>query len=292
MKAVGIIGIGLVGHALADRFVAAGIQPVGLDINAAAVQRFKERGLPCASSIRQLCEQTDVLVLAVFDTDDVAGIVHQLVAQSGVRQPDGLIDCSTGDPERIEALSATARRAGLRYVEAPLSGSSEQIAKGEAVMIMGGYADDLAHLQPVLEIISPTRFEVGGPGMAARAKLATNLVLGLNRAVLAEGMMFAEGLGLSRERFLELVMATPARSEAARVKGPRMVHQQFDPPQSRIRQHLKDVQLMLVASAENGQRLPFSEVHAALMEAAVRSGDGELDNAAIIRQIARERLPR
>jgi 3-hydroxyisobutyrate dehydrogenase-like beta-hydroxyacid dehydrogenase len=103
-------------------------------------------------------------------------------------------------------------------------------------------------------------------------------------------MLFAESLGISRERFLELVMATPARSEAARVKGPRMVQQRFDPPQSRIRQHLKDVQLMLAASAACGQRLPLSEVHAALMQAALRSGDGELDNAAIIRQIARERL--
>jgi 3-hydroxyisobutyrate dehydrogenase-like beta-hydroxyacid dehydrogenase len=290
MTAVGVIGLGLVGHALADRLVAAGIKLVGLDINAAAVQGFKDRGLPCAHSIRQLCEQTDVLVLAVFDSDGVASIIQELITQTSLRKPGGLIDCSTGDPDHIEALSENARRAGLRYVEAPLSGSSEQIAKGEAVMMMGGHADDLAYLQPVLEIISPTRFELGGPGMAARAKLATNLVLGLNRAVLAEGMLFAESLGISRERFLELVMATPARSEAARVKGPRMVQQRFDPPQSRIRQHLKDVQLMLAASAACGQRLPLSEVHAALMQAALRSGDGELDNAAIIRQIARERL--
>jgi 3-hydroxyisobutyrate dehydrogenase-like beta-hydroxyacid dehydrogenase len=114
-------------------------------------------------------------------------------------------------------------------------------------------------------------------------------VLGLNRAVLAEGFVFAERLGIAPETFLALVLATPARSDAALAKGERMVREDFA-PQSRIHQHLKDVQLMLAAAQAAGQRLPLSETHAALLRAAVQAGDGELDNAAILRQLRREAL--
>ena len=113
--------------------------------------------------------------------------------------------------------------------------------------------------------------------------------MGLNRAALAEGIVFAESLGIPPASFLQLVLSTPARSEAAVVKGNMMVNEQFE-PQSRIRQHLKDVQLMLDMAKGLQQNLPLSQTHAGLMKDAVAAGDGELDNAAIIRQIRRSKL--
>jgi 3-hydroxyisobutyrate dehydrogenase-like beta-hydroxyacid dehydrogenase len=80
------------------------------------------------------------------------------------------------------------------------------------------------------------------------------------------------------------VLATPARSAAAETKGAMMVSGRFDNPQSRIRQHLKDVRLMLAQASGSGQPLPLSASHATLMDAAVQAGDGDLDNAGLIRQ--------
>jgi 3-hydroxyisobutyrate dehydrogenase-like beta-hydroxyacid dehydrogenase len=120
--------------------------------------------------------------------------------------------------------------------------------------------------------------------MGTKAKLATNLVLGLNRAVLAEGFAFAEALGIAPGRFLELVLATPARSDAALVKGPLMVSGDFA-PRSRVRQHLKDVDLMLQGAQDAGLALPFSELHARLLREAVAAGEGDLDNAAILKRL-------
>jgi 3-hydroxyisobutyrate dehydrogenase-like beta-hydroxyacid dehydrogenase len=168
-----------------------------------------------------------------------------------------------------------------------LSGSSQQIQQGTATMLLGAAPAALQRHAALLDALSPQRIVVGGAGMGARAKLATNLVLGLNRAALAEGMVFAERLGIAPGTFLKLVLATPAASAAAHAKGALMVSGEFT-PQSRIHQHLKDVNLMLHQSAAAGQRLPLSETHAALLRAAVAAGDGELDNAAIIRQIRRE----
>jgi 3-hydroxyisobutyrate dehydrogenase-like beta-hydroxyacid dehydrogenase len=104
-------------------------------------------------------------------------------------------------------------------------------------------------------------------------------------------MVFAQTLGIQPATFLQLVLKTPARSEAAVVKGPMMVDGQFE-PQSRIRQHLKDVQLMLDMAQSSSQNLPLSQTHFQLMRKAMEQGDGELDNAAIILQMRREKTVR
>ncbi len=231
--------------------------------------------------------EADCVVLAVFDTRDVIEIVE---APDGLLAPGHrvrwIVDCSTGNPEWLEPLAARLKTRNVDLIEAPLSGSSAQIAAGEATLLLGGDARAIGECDALLQAIASQRIHVGAAGMGARAKLATNLVLGLNRAVLAEGMVFAEALGIAPDRFLQLVLATPARSAAAETKGELMVRGDFT-PQSRIRQHLKDVDLMLSSAATAGIALPFSEAHAQLMRAAVAAGDGDLDNAAIIRQIKR-----
>jgi 3-hydroxyisobutyrate dehydrogenase-like beta-hydroxyacid dehydrogenase len=227
------------------------------------------------------------VVLAVFDT---AGVVLVVEGAGGLLKGGAvrlLVDCSTGDPDALQALAARLAQRHVAQLEAPLSGSSRQIGEGTATMLLGGEAGTVAAHADLLDALAPKRIHVGGAGMGARAKLATNLVLGLNRAALAEGLVFAERLGIAPATFLELVLATPARSDAALAKGGLMVRGDFA-PQSRIRQHLKDVQLMLAAAEAARQRLPLTEAHAALLQAAVSAGDGDLDNAAIVRQLRRE----
>jgi 3-hydroxyisobutyrate dehydrogenase-like beta-hydroxyacid dehydrogenase len=287
---VGLIGLGLVGQAIAQRLKAANIAALGYDIRPEARDAFAAQGFAVATTAREVGAASASVVLAVFDT---AGVIDSVESAQGLLagpapQTTLLIDCSTGDPELLQALATRLAARGVAFVEAPLSGSSEQIAAGSATMLVGTDAATLDRATPLLAAIASTRVHVGGAGMGARAKLATNLVLGLNRAVLAEGMVFAERLGIAPAAFLELVLATPARSAAAEAKGRMMVEERFA-PQSRIRQHLKDVDLMLAAAAAQGQGLPLSQTHAALMRAAVAAGDGELDNAAIVRQLRRER---
>lgn len=262
-RTVGLIGLGLVGRAIAARLQAAGFEVLGYDKSPQAMQGFEGKATVEAKSAKRI-------VLAVFDTPDVAQIAAEAT-------PDLFIDCTAGDPRGIEALARELAAKGVRYVEAPLSGSSEAIRRGEATMFMGG---DVSGCEDILAAISSRQHRLGAPGMAARAKLATNLVLGLNRAALAEGMAFAESLGIARAQFLELVRGSPAASTAALAKGEQMVARNFS-PESRIRQHLKDVRRMLEYTAF---ALPLTEAHEKLLAAAVAAGDGDLDNAALIRR--------
>ena len=289
---IGIVGLGLVGRALAQRLKDAGYVCIGSDIRQEAMDFFAAQGYAIQTSVAQLAQSVDILILAVFDTSGVQGVVHQILQAKSNHPTESeltLMDCSTGDPIALENLATQLEANGMRFLEAPLSGSSVQIENGEATLLLGGETADVQRLVPLLKVLATQSIHVGGVGMAARAKLATNLVLGLNRAALAEGMVFAESLGIAPQTFLDLVLATPARSDAAVVKGNMMVNAQFA-PQSRIRQHLKDVQLMLDIAQVHQQNLPLSQTHAALMRDAVAAGDGELDNAAIVQQIRRSKL--
>lgn len=289
---IGIVGLGLVGRALAQRLKDAGYVCIGSDIRQEAMDFFAAQGYAIQTSVAQLAQSVDILILAVFDTSGVQGVVHQILQAKSNHPTESeltLMDCSTGDPIALENLATQLKANGMRFLEAPLSGSSVQIENGEATLLLGGETADVQRLVPLLKVLATQSIHVGGVGMAARAKLATNLVLGLNRAALAEGMVFAESMGIAPKAFLDLVLATPARSDAAVVKGNMMVNAQFA-PQSRIRQHLKDVQLMLDIAQVHQQNLPLSQTHAALMRDAVAAGDGELDNAAIVQQIRRSKL--
>jgi 3-hydroxyisobutyrate dehydrogenase-like beta-hydroxyacid dehydrogenase len=129
---------------------------------------------------------------------------------------------------------------------------------------------------------------VGANGDGARLKLATNLVLGLNRAALAEGIVLAEAMGLDPGQTLEVLRASAAYSRIMDSKGSKMIGGDFTPV-ARLSQHLKDVRLMLGAAAECGLPLPFTETHRDVLERAEVEGWGDLDNSAIIKTLRKDR---
>jgi 3-hydroxyisobutyrate dehydrogenase-like beta-hydroxyacid dehydrogenase len=116
-----------------------------------------------------------------------------------------------------------------------------------------------------------------------------NLILGLNRAALAEGLVFATRLGLDPVAFLEVARGSAAYSQVMDVKGNLMARREFRQPQSRVDQSLKDFTLMLDQARATGQDLPFASVYARMLEDCVAHGEAEWDNAAIADAIARRR---
>ena len=175
-----------------------------------------------------------------------------------------VLDCGTGDPDQVVALAVRLAARGVRLVDGPLSGSSQQIREGSAVMMMGGDREACDALEPVLAAIAPRHFLLGPPGSGARAKLATNLLLGLNRAALAEALVFAEALGIDLPSFLELCRATPAYSRAIDAKGKRMIEGEFAPRQYRIARHRQGCEPDDRCCAQRaGHALPLTTTHAA-----------------------------
>jgi 3-hydroxyisobutyrate dehydrogenase-like beta-hydroxyacid dehydrogenase len=287
---VGVIGTGLMGEVFARRLVAAGFGVIGFDVDPAKSAGLREFGGRAAGSIADVVRAATVIVLSVFNTDQVEQVVEQeilpLLGQDA-GHPGKIVLCtSTCDPDRVAALAARVVPQGLRFLETPVSGTSEQVRQGDGVGLIGGDAAVAAEVDDVLQVLFPRRFHVGAAGDGGRTKLAVNLILGLNRLALAEGLVFATRLGLDPAAFLKVAQASAAYSQVMETKGAKMIARDFR-PEGRAKQTLKDVHLMLDQARKIGQPLPLLGVNADVLEACVRHGEAELDNSVIVEEIRR-----
>ncbi len=291
MATAGVIGAGLLGTALAQRLMQARFDVLAYDVEATKRAAIEQLGARSVASLAEAVAQCAVLVLAVFSTDQVEQVVEGaggVLETLGPEDAPRIVICtSTCDPDRLAALAARVEARGVRFLEVPISGTSRQVAAGDGVGLVGGDHAVMAQAAPVLDAICPRRFHLGRVGNGSRAKLAVNLILGLNRAAIAEGLVFAERLGLDRAGFLEVARGSAAYSSVMDIKGPLMARREFANPQSRVDQSLKDFHLMLKQAEAAGQELPFAAVYARLLEDCVQNGEAEWDNAAIVEAIAR-----
>ena len=284
---VAIVGLGLMGEVYARRLLDVGIPVTGFDVDPARRARLAEIGGNPANSIAELAKPARCIIIAVFSTDQVEDVIeNHLLPALGDKSNKIVLVMSTVDPDRVAALAGRVMPRGIRYLDVPVSGTSDQVRRGDGVALIGGDATIADEVAPVLDALFARRFHVGKIGDGGRAKLAVNLILGLNRLALAEGLVFAERLGLDPAAFLEVAKGSASYSQVMDTKGQKMVRGDFS-PEGRVKQTLKDAHLMLEQGAAIGQPLKMLEVHADVLEACVKAGEAELDNSAIIKEVRR-----
>jgi 3-hydroxyisobutyrate dehydrogenase-like beta-hydroxyacid dehydrogenase len=285
---IGLIGLGLMGSAMAERFLARGFGVLGFDIDPACLAGLVSRGGRAGASVAQLAVSCRRIILSLPNSEVVHTVLGQLEPE--LRPGQVIVDTTTGRPEAALAESRRLAGRGVPYVEAMISGNSSQVRTGEVLIIAGGAAEAIAQCDDLFACFARKVHHVGTWGSASGMKLVSNLVLGLNRAVLAEALAFAGKLGLDLVATLAVLRESMAYSRVMDTKGDKMIAGDFE-PQARLSQHLKDVRLMLESAARAGQRLPLSETHRELLELAERLDLGALDNSAILRAIEAQRLP-
>jgi len=284
---VAIIGLGLMGEVYARRLLDAGIPVTGFDIDPARRARLAEIGGRPARTIAELAAPARCIIIAVFSTDQVEDVIeNHLLPALGDGSNKIVLCMSTCDPDRVAALAGRIIPRGIRYLDVPVSGTSDQVRRGDGVALIGGDSAVADEVKPVLDALFVRRFHVGKIGDGGRAKLAVNLILGLNRLALAEGLVFAERLGLDPAAFLDVARGSASYSQVMETKGLKMLRGDFS-PEGRVKQTLKDCHLMLDQAAAVGQKLAMLEVHADVLGACVRAGEAELDNSAIIKEVRR-----
>jgi 3-hydroxyisobutyrate dehydrogenase-like beta-hydroxyacid dehydrogenase len=293
LREIGVVGLGLIGAAIARRLLAAGFQVAGYDTDAAKAASLTGEGFRAAASLMEVGESADRILLTVFDTQQVEDVIEgEGGLLESMRSPEHaiFISLSTCDPERIRSLGERVFSRGATLLECPLSGTSEQVAKGDGVGLVAGDEARAADIEDILDAICKRRHFVGALGNGNRTKLAINLILGLNRAALAEGLVFADRLGLPLATFLDVARGSAAYSQAMDVKGGKMIARDFA-PHGKIAQSHKDFSLILDAAHKAGQELPFASLYRAMMQNCLEHGEADLDNAAIIEEIRRRTVP-
>ena len=276
---IGLIGVGLMGTALAERLLVGGFKVLGFDIHAARMMALRGLGGQLASGVGEIASVCRHIFLSLPDGEAVQEVFGGMAGRLGAGRT--IIDTTTGCPSDAACAGRRLDACGVGYLEAPVLGSSSQTRQGDVVVVVGGPAQVFAECQNLFQLFARRTFHVGPWGSGSQTKLAANLVLGLNRAVLAKGLAFAGSLGLDPEVTLRILRESIAYSRIMDTKGGKMVGGDFE-PEARLAQHLKDVRLILKAGLEKGARLPLSETHQRVLEQAGKAGLGALDNSAII----------
>lgn len=274
-KRISVLGLGLMGTALTERLLEHGYRVTVWNRTRSKADSLLVAG---AAWSDQPLREADLAILSLYDSDSVAEVLDRFTQD--FRPGLTLVDTTTGAPEPSVSLAARLAKQGVIYLDAPISGSSAQTRRGEATAFVSGDRLAFDALSNLWLVIGKRTIFVGDNGAAARCKLISNLVLGLNRAALAEGLAFAEAMGVDPKLALEALMASAAYSKAMDVKGRKMIDGDYT-PQARLSQHHKNVRLILASAERASLALPLSQRHLRLLEEAQTRGWGELDNSAI-----------
>ncbi len=285
MRRIGIVGVGLLGSAVASRLLAAGFEVTGYDPVVRQLEALRPRGLRPAGSVGDAAGGADAVfaVLPSLETVDAA-----------VRGPGGLVETlprgsvilqmSTISPALTRTLAAAAAAKGVGFLDTPMSGTSSMVERGDCTIYVGGDPALAARVRPVFDAIARATLHVGEAGHAMLAKLATNLLVGLNTAAIAEALVLGAKGGLDPARLLAILRDSAAGSRMLDVRGPLMVERRFD-AQMKNDLFLKDFTLMLEEGMRLRVALPLTSLALQLTTATVAAGHGGEDLSAIVKTI-------
>jgi 3-hydroxyisobutyrate dehydrogenase-like beta-hydroxyacid dehydrogenase len=282
-KRIGFVGLGLMGSGMAGNLLAAGYPVTGYDVDRGRMDAFVGKGGRKAATPADILPGVDAIILSLPNSS----VVNAVVADSLKLFATGraglvLIDTTTADPVMSAELASRLRVSGIEMLDATISGTSKMCAEKDVTFMIGGDEDTFKAYEPLFSVLGKEIFYLGKNGSGASAKLIVNLVLGLNRMVLAEGLCLAEKAGMDPARTLELLKMSAAYSKAMDMKGSKMIERDFLPPEGKLAFHLKDVRLMLDLGGRLDVPLLLSSLHVQALTAEVAKGRGEWDNSAII----------
>ncbi|MDN8614887.1 NAD(P)-dependent oxidoreductase [Variovorax ginsengisoli] len=283
---IGFIGIGLMGEAMCRRLLARGHGVTVWNREPERVQLVLPFGATAAASPAEVAAATDIVLLCVFDDQAVEDCV---LGELGVARVQDLanrllIDLSTITPASTRDLAArAARQAGLRWIDAPVSGGPAAALEGSLTIMTGGTAEDMAEAAPILDCLGSNVTHMGPLGAGQTAKVLNQAIVGAGFVLMSEVALLAEAAGIDATRLPSCLAGGLADSMLLQNIYPRIHARTFDPPIGYARQLSKDMQAVRAFARDNGCDLPLMEEAAERYAAYVGSGAAMADSTSIIR---------
>jgi 2-hydroxy-3-oxopropionate reductase len=284
---VAVIGLGIMGAPMAANLVKAGYEVVGYNRSRGKVDALVDAGGRGAGSIAEAAQTADVIITMLPDSPDVEGaalgedglIAH---AKSGATW----IDCSSIRPDVAVTVAKAATDAGVKAIDAPVSGGEQGAKEATLSIMVGGEAEDVEAVRPVLEAVGKTIVHVGPSGSGQTVKAANQLIVAGNYELVAEAIVFLRAYGVDTEAALKVLAGGLAGSTVLNRKGASMLAGQFAPG-FRIDLHHKDMGIVLESARAKGVTIPLGALTAQLISALRAQGDGGLDHSALLRGVER-----
>ncbi len=276
--AVGLIGLGHMGTAFAERLLDAGYGLVVMNRTPSKAAPLEARGAVVARDYADLARRVDVVLTSLADDAALDAVADELlgVARSGTV----LVDTSTVSPAVSARVAARAEEASVGYLRAPVSGNPTVVRAGNLGFIVSGPPEIVDRVEPVLLAIGPTVYRVGGAEEARVVKLAVNLMIGGLAQLMAEALVLGEASGVSRAALLEVMGGSAAGAPFVRYKTDALLADDYSATFTTALM-AKDLDLILGAAGDADVALPVTAELREIIGAAIEAGYADDDFMAL-----------
>jgi 3-hydroxyisobutyrate dehydrogenase-like beta-hydroxyacid dehydrogenase len=253
---------------------------------ASSCEPLRAAGAKVAGSPAEAASEAEVLLICV--SDDRAAEAVLLGPEAGEAAIHGLrpgslvIDCSTISPATSRRLAEALAERTIRYIDAPVTGGTEGAKAGTLSVLVGGNAEDLERARPLLEVLGSAITHFGPVGSGQEAKAVNQVLVAGSYAAVAEALELAERLGLDRQQVVAALKGGAAGSWALEHRSTPMINDHY-PLGFKLALHRKDLAIALEAAEAQQLELPVSRLVAAMEDALMAAGHGDLDVSALAR---------
>jgi 3-hydroxyisobutyrate dehydrogenase len=295
MNKVALLGLGVMGHGMAQNLLKAGFQLAVYNRTRSKAEDLAGQGARVADTPRAAADGAEVVLSMVGDdTASRAVWLGDDGALAGMQLGAVAVECSTLSLEWVRELAALAAGRDIAFLDSPVTGSKDAAEAGELRLLVGGDAAVIERARPALEAISRRVDRFGPTGAGATIKLINNLMGGVQAAVLAEGLALAERAGLDMEQVVAFIINAAPGSPLVKGKAARMAHRDYADTQFALRWMHKDTTYALRAADEYGVPMPTVAAAREVYQIAKGLGYGEADFASVfeaIRQLTEHTRP-
>ena len=287
MANLGFVGLGVMGSRVAKRLLDAGHQVTGHNRTRLKANWLVDAGMRWADSPRETAKGVDIVFSMVSDTTAILAVAEGpdgIVA--GLSPGKVFVDMSSISPSASRGLASEVAAKGATMLDAPVSGSVKTLEEGKLSIMVGGEAESLRRVEPILRDIGPTVTHVGGNGQAVAMKIATNLSLAVQMLAFSEGVLLAEKSGIARETAVHVLLNSVIASPMISYRGP-FVLGQPDEAWFDVGMMQKDLLLALEMGRQLEVPLPTTAVANEMLSAARAMGYEKKDFAALFEALAR-----
>jgi L-threonate 2-dehydrogenase len=278
-QAVGIIGLGIMGGAIARNLVARGWQVVGFDIDAARCAEARANGVEIATDAAQVAARAEVIMLSLPNPAAVHSTVAEIIgAKTAKRIVVELSTLALADKINMHDALAAAGHVGL---DCPLSGTGAQAQTGDLVVYASGDAAAIAKCRPVFADFARKTADLGAFGNGSKMKYVANHLVAIHNVATAEAMVLGMKAGLDPQTIIEVISAGAGNSRVFELRAPLMAESRYDPPTMRIATWKKDLDVIGAYAGELGVPLPVFDATLPIYTAAKSMGYGGQDTASV-----------
>lgn len=275
---VGLIGLGNMGTAFAERLLQAGYPLRLYNRTAGKAEALAAKGARPVDTAAELASHVDVVLTSLADDAAFEGVAAEVLAAA--RAGTILVDMSTVSPAASARVASLAESASVDYLRAPVSGNPTVVRAGNLSVIVSGPREALERVEEVIHAIGPTVHHVGDGEQARVVKLAINLMIAGLAQLISEALVLGEAAGVSRAALLEVMGSSAVGAPFVKYKTQPLLHDDYSATFTTALME-KDIDLVLDAAEQEGVLLPLASEMKSLLRATSEAGYAEDDFIAL-----------